>query len=210
VNIRGFRIELEEVEAVLKQHPTVSETAVIAREFDEPNSVNPRSARSLVAYVVADEEGDTLIDLLRSFLNTRLPDYMVPNYFVVLDRLPLNPNGKVDYKALPSVEQSLMGQTDSFIAPRNDFEAKLCQIFSNVLGIEQVGVNDNFFRLGGHSLLAAQAATRMKKAFGVALELRTFLGSPTVAELARQIGSVLSVGQPTVQSVKEEREEIEI
>ena len=210
VNIRAFRIELEEVEAVLKQHPTVRETTVIAREFDAANSVNPKSARSLVAYVVADEEGDTLIDLLRSFLSARLPDYMVPSYFVVLDRLPLSPNGKVDYEALPAVGRSLMGQTDSFIAPRNDVEAKLCEIFSQVLGIEGVGVNDNFFRLGGHSLLAAQAAVRIKEAFGVALELRTFLESPKVMELARQIGSVLSVGQPTVQSVKEDREEIEI
>ena len=108
------------------------------------------------------------------------------------------------------MEQSLTGQTDSFIAPRNDLEAKLCEIFSQVLGIEQVGVNDNFFRLGGHSLLAAQAAARIKEVFGVGLELRTFLESPTVAELARQIGSLLAVGQPTVQSVKEEREEIEI
>ena len=210
VNIRGFRVELAEVETVLKQHPTIREAAVIAREFDEPNSANPKSDTRLVAYVVADEEGDTLIDLLRSFLSARLPDYMVPSHFVVLDGLPLSPNGKVDYEALPAVGQSLTGQTDSFIAPRNDVEAKLCEIFSNVLGIEQVGVNDNFFRLGGHSLLAAQAAARIKEAFGVALELRTLLESPKVMELARQIGSVLSVGQPTVQSVKEEREEIEI
>ena len=110
---------------------------------------------------------------------------MVPSYFVVLDGLPLSPNGKVDYEALPAVGQSLMGQTDLFIAPRNDFEAKLCEIFSEVLGIEQVGVNDNFFRLGGHSLLAAQAAARIKEAFGLGLELRTFLESPTVAALAK-------------------------
>ena len=135
---------------------------------------------------------------------------MVPSYFVVLDRLPLSPNGKVDYKALPPAERSLAEQIEGFVAPRNDVEAKLCEIFSNVLGIEPVGVNDNFFRLGGHSLLAAQAATRIKEAFGVALELRTFLESPTVAELARQIGSLLSAGQTTEQSGKDEREEIEI
>jgi acyl carrier protein len=135
---------------------------------------------------------------------------MVPSHFLILGRLPLTPNGKVDYEALPPVGQSLTGQTDSFIAPRNDVEANLCKIFSQVLGIERVGVNDNFFRLGGHSLLAAQAAARIKEAFGVALELRTFLESPTVAELARQIGSLLSAGQTTEQSVKDEREEIEI
>jgi acyl-CoA synthetase (AMP-forming)/AMP-acid ligase II len=250
VNIRGFRLELEEVEVVLKQHPTVREAAVIAREFDEPNSVNPKSKirtepfdlaedqlrrsiqnpksdvygsdnpkskihnpqsdRRLVAYVVADEEGEGLIDLLRSFLSARLPHYMVPSYFVVLDRLPLSPNGKVDYEALPAVRQSVMGQTDSFIAPRNDLEAKLCDIFSHVLGIEQVGVNANFFRLGGHSLLAAQAAARIKETFGVGLELRTFLESPTAAALARQVELLFSAGQTTEQSGKDEREEIEI
>jgi hypothetical protein len=163
-----------------------------------------------VAYVAADENQRTFADLLHGYVNTRLPDYMVPSHFVVLDRLPLSPHGKVDYKALPSVEQSLTGQTDSLLAPRNDFEAKLCEIFSQVLGIERVGVNDDFFRLGGHSLLAAQAAARIKEVFGVGLELRVFLESPKVMDLARQIGSVLAVGQPTVQSVKEEREEIEI
>ena len=202
VNIRGFRVELEEVEAVLKQHAAVQNAAVVLRDFELPKSEtplvqdsdnlkskieNPKSDRRLVAYVVAEEEQQSLVDLLHSYVSTRLPDYMVPSYFVVLDRLPLSPNGKVDYKALPPVEQSLTGQTDSFVAPRNDFEAKLCEIFSNVLGIEQVGVNDNFFRLGGHSLLAAQAAARIKETFGVALELRTFLESPTVAALAKSI-----------------------
>jgi acyl carrier protein len=135
---------------------------------------------------------------------------MVPSHFLNLGRLPLTPNGKVDYQALPPADQSLTGQTDAFMAPRNDVEVKLCKIFSQVLEIEQVGVNDNFFRLGGHSLLAAQVATRIKEAFGVALALRTFLESPTVAELARQIGSLLSAGQTTEQSVKDGREEIEI
>ncbi len=210
VNIRGFRIELEEVEAVLKQHPMVKETAVIAREFDEPNSVHPKSARRLVAYVVADEEGDTLIDLLCSFLSARLPDYMVPSYFVVLDGLPLSPNGKVDYEALPAVGQSLIRQTDSFVVPRNDVEAKLCEIVSNVLGIEQVGVNDNFFRLGGHSLLAAQAAARIKEAFGLGLELRTFLESPTVAALAKHIAIRIKAAYPTPAIDDRGREEIEL
>ncbi len=202
VNIRGFRVELEEVEAVLKQHAAVQNAAVVLRDFELPKSEtplfqdsdnlkskieNPKSDRRLVAYVVAEEEQQSLADLLHSYVSTRLPDYMVPSYFVVLDRLPLSPNGKVDYKALPPAERSLTEQTEGFVAPRNDLEAKLCEIFSQVLGIEQVGVNDNFFRLGGHSLLAAQAATRIKETFGVALELRTFLESPTVAELARQI-----------------------
>ena len=135
---------------------------------------------------------------------------MVPSYFVVLDRLPLSPNGKVDYEALPPADQSLTGQTDSFVAPRNDLEAKLCEIFSQVLGIQQVGVNDNFFRLGGHSLLAAQAAARIKEAFGVGLELRTFLESPTVAALAKHIAIRIEPAYKRPQSTKTDREEIEL
>ena len=132
---------------------------------------------------------------------------MVPSYFIVLDRLPLSPNGKVDYWALPAVEQSLMGETRSFIAPRNDVEAKLCEIFSQVLGMKQVGVNDNFFRLGGHSLLAAQAAARIKEAFGLGLELRTFLESPTVGALAKHIATRI---KPTLAIDDTGREEIEL
>jgi amino acid adenylation domain-containing protein len=217
VNIRGFRVELAEVEAVLNQHPIIRESVVVARS---ENQVRPENLKSkienqefnlcLVAYVVAEEEGESLIDLLRSFLGARLPDYMVPGYFVILDRLPLSPNSKVDYQALPPVEQSLTRFTDSFVAARDDIEAKLCEIFSQVLGIEQVGVNDNFFRLGGHSLLAARAAAYIKEAFGVGVELRVFLESPTVTTLARQVELLSSAGQPTVQSAKDEREEIEI
>ena len=135
---------------------------------------------------------------------------MVPSYFVVLDGLPLSPNGKVDYEALPAVGQSLMGQTDSFIAPRNDFEVKNLEIFSQVLGIEQVGVNDNFFRLGGHSLLVAQAAARIKEAFGLGLELRTFLESPTVAALAKHIATRIKPAYPTTAIDDRGREEIEL
>ena len=135
---------------------------------------------------------------------------MVPSYFVVLDGLPLSPNGKVDYEALPPAEQSLAEQTEWFIAPRNDFEVKLCEIFSQVLGIEQVGVNDNFFRLGGHSLLAAQAAARIKEAFGLGLELRTFLESPTVAALAKYIATRIKPAYPTPVIDDRGREEIEL
>ena len=211
VNIRGFRVELGEVESVLNQHPAVKVVAVIAKDFlvEGPSPTSSNELR-LVAYVVPDLDRPLSIDELRSFLRAILPDYMVPSHFLILGRLPLTPNGKVDYEALPAAEQSRMGPTEWFVAPRNDLEANLCKIFSQVLGIEQVGVNDNFFRLGGHSLLAAQAASRIKEAFGVALELRTFLESPTVAELARQIGALLSAGQTTAQSAKDEREEIEI
>src|SRR5215472_9135218 len=163
VNIRGFRVELEEIETVLKQHPAVTEAAVIVREVDEPNSVNLKSDRRLVAYVVPDLDQPLSIDELRCFLNTKLPDYMVPSHFLILGRLPLTPNGKLNYEPLLSAEQSRTGPTEWFVGPRNDLEANLCKIFSQILGKEQVVVNDNFFHLGGHSLLAAQASTRIKE-----------------------------------------------
>ena len=135
---------------------------------------------------------------------------MVPSHFLILGRLPLTPNGKVDYEALPPADQSLTGQKESFVAPRNNVEAKLCKIFSQVLGLERVGVDDNFFRLGGHSLLAAQAAARIKETFGVGLELRTFLESPTVAALAKHIEIQIKAAYSTSTSDDTDREEIEL
>ena len=212
VNIRGFRVELAEVESVLNQHPAVKDTAVVSKEFLLEGRSAPISTHDLrlVAYVVPELDQPLSIDGLRSFLSAKLPDYMVPSHFLILGRLPLTPNAKVDYRALPPLDQLQSVSEGSSRPPQTAVERTLSQIFAQVLGREQVGVNDNFFRLGGHSLLAAQAAARIKEAFGVALELRTFLESPTVAELARQIGSLPSAGQTTEESAKDEREEIEI
>ncbi len=207
VNIRGFRVELAEVETALKQHPTVLDAAVIAREFSM--SENSASDKRLVAYVVASEEGESEIDLLRWYLAAKLPDYMVPGYFVLLDRLPLAPNGKLDYDALPPAMESCAESSAAAIAPRSEVEAKLCEIFTEVLGRERIGVEDNFFRLGGHSLLAAQAAVRIKNAFGAGLDLRAFLAAPTVAALARSLTSLEIKAKP-VPPIGGEREEIEI
>jgi acyl carrier protein len=134
---------------------------------------------------------------------------MVPLHFVILDRLPLSPNGKVDYRALSEVPfpSSTAELSD---APQSEVEQTLTVIFAQVLGREKVGINEDFFRLGGHSLLAAQAAARIREAFGVALELRAFLMSPTVAGLARTVEVLLSTGQTTPRSNKDEREEFEI
>jgi acyl-CoA synthetase (AMP-forming)/AMP-acid ligase II/acyl carrier protein len=217
VNIRGFRVELAEVESVIKQHPAVADAAVVLQDYEiaspenlKPETRNPKPDQRLVAYVVPELDQPLSIDELRSFLSARLPDYMVPSHFLILGRLPLTPNGKVDYDALALWEQPPAGQRDSFVAPRNDFEAKLCEIFTQVLGIKQVGVNDNFFRLGGHSLLAAQAAARIKEAFGVGLELRTFLESPTVVTLAKHIATRIKPLYPTPALDDTDREEIEL
>ena len=211
VSIRGFRVELAEVESVLSQHPAVKDTAVVSKEFllEGSSPILTHDLR-LIAYVVPELDQPLSIGGLRSFLSLRLPDYMVPSDFLILGRLPLTPNGKVDYEALPPGELSLTVQTASFVAPRNDFEAKLCELFSQVLGIERVGVNDNFFRLGGHSLLAAQVATRVKETFGVALELRNFLETPTVASLASQVELLSQTREVANDAQSKEREEIEL
>ncbi|HEY7559872.1 MAG TPA: amino acid adenylation domain-containing protein [Candidatus Binatia bacterium] len=226
VNIRGFRVELEEVESVLKQHPVVKAAAVVVREFDDSNPddlksktrtepsrsiENPKSDARLVAYVAAQEDGPEFIDLLRSFVSKWLPDYMVPAHFLILDDLPVSPNGKIDYQALPPLSiQSLSSPAGSFDAPQTEIEQKLSQIFAQVLGREKVGMNENFFRLGGHSLLAAQAAARIRATFVVGLELRTFLESPTIAALANEIDIRLKHGDATPVTEDADREEIEL
>jgi amino acid adenylation domain-containing protein len=216
VNIRGFRVELEEIEIALKQHLAVKNTAVVLQNYEIPTpenskleTRNPKLDQRLVAYVAAEEDGESFVDLLRSFLSERLPEYMVPSHFVILDCLPLSPNGKVDYQALPPVR--FTGVTgESSDAPQSEVERTLSRIFAQVLGREKVDVNEDFFRLGGHSLLAAQAAARIREAFGVALELRAFLGVPTVAGLARRVESLLSPRQIPSRWAKDEREEFEI
>jgi len=217
VNIRGFRVELEEIEAILKQHPDVKEAAVIVQEFHDPNPdkreskiQNLKSDSRLVAYVVAEEEQQSLIDLLCSYLGTRLPDYMVPAHYVILEQLPLSPNGKVDYRALPFVSTSPLVEANRIQAPRNEVEAKLSTIFSQVLSRGQIGMEENFFRIGGHSLLAAQAAARIRESFGVGLELQTFLESPTIAALAKYIVMRIKAADAIPIKGDVDREEIEL
>jgi acyl carrier protein len=135
---------------------------------------------------------------------------MVPTHFVILEQLPLSPNGKVNYQALPQVERSRGGRGESFGAPRNALEETLCAIFAEILGREEVGIGDNFFRIGGHSLLAAQAAARIRETFGVSLELRSFFASPTVAGLSEQVTRLGPIRQTTPQPTNDEREEFEL
>jgi amino acid adenylation domain-containing protein len=208
VNIRGFRIELAEIEIALKQHPTVKDAAVVAQNFGRTESGNPKSDPGIVAYVGADEESQSLADLLQSYLITRLPNYMVPAHFVILPALPLSPNGKVDYRSLPAPQfaSSVVEST----APRNAVENKLCEIFSEVLGRSDVSIEDNFFRIGGHSLLAARAAVRLGDAFGVDLDLSAFLENPTVIGLAKKVDSLRATGQTNSQSDKDQREEFDL
>ena len=187
VKIRGFRIELGEIEAVLSQHPGIRETVVIARE-------NITLDKQLVAYIVPHQQGTLTISDLRHFLKERMPDYMVPGAFVVLEALPLTPNGKVDHRALraPDLRLELEG---SFVAPRSPIEEMLASIWANILLIDLVGVDDNFFKLGGHSLLATQVISRVRDTLGVELPLRSLFEAPTIAELAERVEIALTNGQ---------------
>ncbi len=178
VKVRGFRIELGEIEAVLAQHPSVKEAVVTARKDISGN-------KSLVAYIVSHQEQASTIDELRRFLKQKLPDYMVPGAFVVLEALPLTPNGKVDRRALPAPDQIRKEPEETFVAPRNELELQLTQIWEKVLGVHPISVKDNFFDLGGHSMLAARLFAQIEKKLGINLPLANLFQAPTIEELAR-------------------------
>ncbi len=187
VKIRGYRIELGEIEAALSEHPAIVEVAVIARE-DQPGK------KRLAAYYVSEDQAALDTGDLQRRLKQRLPDYMIPSAFIHLAAMPLTPNGKLDRRALPAPESDRT-QTKEFVAPRNQTEELLAAIIADVLGIERVGVYDNFFEEGGHSLLATQVISRIRKAFDIALPLRALFEAPTIAELASRVGFASETNQ---------------
>ncbi|WP_277964333.1 non-ribosomal peptide synthetase, partial [Pseudomonas sp. RIT-To-2] len=176
VKIRGFRIELGEVEACLRLQPQVRDAVVVAWDGG--------TGKQLIGYVVAEDSAAELPKHLRGEMQSRLPDYMVPAQIIVLPAFPLSPNGKLDRKALPAPGQ--MGERDSFIAPRNELERQLAQVWSEVLGIERVGVTDNFFELGGDSLRSLKVISRVRalQLSGFELRLRDLMTRPTIADLS--------------------------
>ncbi|MEE1752942.1 amino acid adenylation domain-containing protein, partial [Streptomyces sp. SP18CS02] len=175
VKVRGFRIEPGEIEAVAARHPGVTHVAVVVRE-DRPGD------RHIVAYVV----GGTDPAALRDHLAHTLPPYMVPSAIVILDALPLTPNGKLDRRALPAPGFAA-GATHR--APRTPREEILCGLFAEILGVQDVGIDDDFFDRGGHSLLAARLAARVRGALGSELTIRDLFRAPTVATLAERLDS---------------------
>jgi amino acid adenylation domain-containing protein len=189
VKIRGYRIELGEIETALLQHPAVRQAVVLARE-DTPG------IKRLVAYLVTEQGVDWSVPELRSFLQQKLPEYMLPAAFVVLDALPLMPNGKVDRHALLPPDQASRDSEAVSVAPRTLIEEVLAGIWAEVLDRERINIHDNFFALGGHSLLAAQIISRVRQSYKVSLPVRSLFESPTLAEFAHRIAMALRTEQP--------------
>ncbi|MCP6760180.1 MAG: amino acid adenylation domain-containing protein [Fischerella sp. CENA71] len=180
VKIRGFRIELGEIEARLSQHPDVQQAVVIVRE-DIPGD------KRLVAYIVPHQKSAANSITLNHFLKEKLPAYMIPAAFMILDSLPLTPNGKVERRNLPAPTRTRPDLEEIFVAPRNPIEEKLAGIWSQLLGLDVIGVNDNFFHLGGHSLIATQMLARVRDVFSVELFFPQIFTHPTIASLAQLI-----------------------
>jgi hypothetical protein len=182
VKVRGFRIELGEIEAVLAEHPAVREAVVAAPEI--------AGMKRLVAYIVPVEGAGGTLEL-KGFLESRLPAYMVPSHFMLLERLPMAASGKVDRNALPAPEGNRLETGEEFVAPRTPLEELVAEIWGEVLAVDRVGIHDNFWDLGGHSLLATKVLARVNGSLGVELPLQALFKSPTIAGFTAAIGESL-------------------
>lgn len=179
VKIRGFRVELAEIEAVLSQHPEIEQVVVTV-------SANESGDRRLIAYLVPKRSQSSIKDL-RNFALSKLPKYATPSTFVLLKTLPLTPNGKIDRQALPEPDSIRPELEAVYIPPRTPVEAKLVDIWQELLNLERVGIHDNFFELGGHSLLITQLLARIRDNFKIELSLHSLFKQPTVANIAAKI-----------------------
>jgi len=176
VKIRGFRIELGEIESAISQFSTIKNNVTIVRE-DIPGD------KKLVAYIIKEDEEVDIVDL-RQFLKTKIPDYMVPSAFVFIDQFPLTPNGKIDRKVLPTPVDAAPQQTKNYIAPQTETEKKLAAIWSDVLKIKQIGIDEDFFEIGGHSMVAVTLMVKIEKQLGVRLPLAILFDNSTIQDMA--------------------------
>jgi amino acid adenylation domain-containing protein len=182
VKVRGYGVEIGEIEMALLNHPDIREAIVVARQ-------NELGESRLVAYFTSIDPRELNASDLRTFLKEKLPDYMIPSDFVILDRIPLGPGGKVDRKALAAPDNSRPQLASAYIAPKTPIEVQLAKIWSDLLDIDRVGINDNFFDLGGHSLTASRVISRVIQTFRLNLPLKLLFDSPTVAEMASVIAA---------------------
>ncbi|HEV2705167.1 MAG TPA: amino acid adenylation domain-containing protein [Pyrinomonadaceae bacterium] len=185
VKIRGYRIELGEIESALRQHPSVSDAVVMAREDEQGN-------KRLIAYVADSPEATPTVAELRQFAQDKLPEYMVPSEYVVLHEFPLTRNGKVDREALSAISPTVSASETPFVEPVTVIERQLASIWSQVLRVKQVGVHDNFFELGGDSILAIQIIAKASDA-GIRLTPKQIFQHRTIAELAEVAGAAPAV-----------------
>ncbi|MEK8015452.1 MAG: amino acid adenylation domain-containing protein, partial [Candidatus Parabeggiatoa sp.] len=203
VKIRGFHIELGEIETVLAQHPVVQQAVVIAWE------VKPGDKR-LVAYIIPNQKAVPTPSELHHFLKKRLPDYMVPATFVMLEKIPLTPNGKIDRHHLPTPNPFQRTIDDERVAAHTPIEETLTTIWTEVLELEQIGIHDNFFELGGHSLLITQVISRVRESLQVELSMHSLFDYPTIAKLAQHIETICwqkpNLQQaPAIQSISQQQ-----
>jgi amino acid adenylation domain-containing protein len=198
VKIRGYRIELGEIESVLMRHANIKEAVVVARE-----GVGGAGDKRLVAYVVSAGEQSPGVNEMRNHVQEHLPHYMVPSWYVLLKRLPLTPNGKVDRRALPEPEQDRPELETPYVAPRTEFEKMLAGIWSEVLGVERVGLNDGFFALGGDSILSVRVVA-LSKEKGLNFTIQQLFQHQTISELAAELRAQ---GAQTPQPVEMEHED---
>ena len=189
VKIRGFRIELGEVETALHQHHAVQEAVVVVWE------AIPGDKR-LVGYIVPNQERTPTVSELSNFLKNKLPDYMVPFTFIMLDALPLTPHGKVDRRALPAPNIDRAELEATFVAPHTPMASLIAEVWQEVLGVEKVGMYDNFFDLGGHSLLSMQVIARLEKQLGLRINPREFI-LQTLGQLAASYEDKMPLVQPS-------------
>ncbi|MCK4258418.1 MAG: non-ribosomal peptide synthase/polyketide synthase [Halanaerobiales bacterium] len=182
VKIRGFRIELEEIEEQLLKIKEIKEITVVDFEDENKN-------KYLVAYLVVDQADELSIAKIKTELGNYLPDYMIPSYFVILDKIPINANGKIDRKALPEPDGVKQSETE-YRPPETELEKRLVILWSQVLKVDQVGIDNNFFALGGHSLRATLLTAKINKEFNTQISLREIFKRPTIASLAQYLESI--------------------
>jgi len=180
VKVRGFRIELGEIETVLAQHPAVAQAVVVAREEGPGNA-------ALAGYVRFGTAGDVALDALRAHLRERLPEYMVPGVLMTVDAFPMTPNGKIDRRRLPEPDTRQVAARAPFLPPTGRLESAVARVWQDVLRLDAVGVDDNFYELGGHSLLMVQAQTRIRESTGADLSIVDMFRYPTVRSLAAHL-----------------------
>ena len=175
--MRGYRIELGEIESTLLQHESVVDAAV--------NPYDVSGEPVLVAYVVLAKGHEVTNEVLKQHVGQTLPNYMLPSFVVELEALPLTPNGKVDRKSLPKPDVST--QQQAYVAPTTDTQIVLSEIWQDVLGVERVGINDDFFALGGHSLIAIRLQAKITQRFSVDLSMRDLFEKNSIKDIAKQI-----------------------